>query len=58
MLSGNESSALTVTLPITGQEEAVKGIVEKVKQGPLLGMFGPSKVNVLKLNMALDEKAD
>ena len=39
-------------------EEAVKAIVEKVKQGPLLGMFGPSKVNVLKLNMALDEKAD
>lgn len=39
-------------------EETVKNIVEKVKQEPLLGMFGPSKVNVLKLNMALDESAN
>ena len=39
-------------------EEQVKNIVEEVKQDPLLGLFGPSKVNVLKLNMALDEKAN
>ena len=29
-------------------------LVDRYTQGPLLGIFGPSKVNVLKLNIALD----
>lgn len=33
----------------------VQSLVETHIQKPLLGMFGPSKVNVLKLNIALDE---
>jgi len=36
-------------------EEAVKAIVEKQIEKPLLGLFGPPKVNVLKLNVALDK---
>lgn len=35
--------------------EAVKAIVEKHVEKPLLGMFGTSRVNVLRLNVALDE---
>jgi K+-transporting ATPase ATPase C chain len=30
-------------------------LVNEHTEGPLLGIFGPSKVNVLKLNVALDE---
>jgi len=36
-------------------EEAVKAIVGKQIEKPLLGFFGPSKVNVLKLNVALEK---
>ncbi|MBC7418385.1 MAG: potassium-transporting ATPase subunit KdpC [Pedobacter sp.] len=36
-------------------EKAVSDLVVQNTQGPLLGMFGPSSVNVLKLNLALDE---
>lgn len=37
-------------------EEAVRKIVDEQTEGPLLGWFGPaSRVNVLKLNVALDE---
>ncbi len=35
-------------------EEKIKALVEEHTQKPLAGMFGPSKVNVLKLNVALD----
>lgn len=35
--------------------QAVKAIVEEHVEKPLLGMFGTSRVNVLKLNVALDE---
>lgn len=35
--------------------EKVKSIVDANVQKPLLGLFGTSKVNVLKLNVALDE---
>ena len=35
--------------------EQLNTIVESHTEGPLLGLFGPSKVNVLKLNVALDE---
>ncbi len=35
--------------------ETVTRIINKEKQHPLLGMFGPSKVNVLKLNIELDQ---
>lgn len=36
-------------------EDQVKAIVEKNIEAPLLGMFGPEKVNVLKLNLALEK---
>ncbi|SMD12369.1 potassium-transporting ATPase subunit KdpC [Pedobacter nyackensis] len=36
-------------------DRAVAELVVKNTVGPLLGMFGPSVVNVLKLNLALDE---
>lgn len=35
-------------------EEQVRGIVEEATRKPWLGLFGTSKVNVLKLNVALD----
>lgn len=39
-----------------GMNEAdVKSIVDKTMEGPLLGLFGTPKVNVLKLNIALEE---
>lgn len=41
-----------------GMEEcAVRSLVDQAVEKPLLGMFGTEKVNVLKLNIAL-EKAD
>jgi len=36
-------------------EETVKAILDKQIQKPLLGLFGPAKVNVLKLNVALEQ---
>lgn len=36
-------------------ENQVATLVEKSIERPLLGLFGPAKVNVLKLNVALDE---
>lgn len=36
-------------------EEQVKAIVDKNIEEPFLGLFGTTKVNVLKLNVALDE---
>jgi len=36
-------------------ERKVAELVIKNTTGPLLGLFGPSSVNVLKLNLALDE---
>ncbi|MES2456423.1 MAG: K(+)-transporting ATPase subunit C [Bacteroidota bacterium] len=36
-------------------ERKVAELVVKNTQGPLLGLFGPTSVNVLKLNLALDE---
>lgn len=35
--------------------EQVNKIVDDNTAGPLLGLFGPAKVNVLKMNVALDE---
>jgi K+-transporting ATPase ATPase C chain len=35
-------------------EEKIKALVEEHIQKPLAGILGPSKVNVLKLNIALD----
>ena len=36
-------------------EKIVAELVAKHTEGPLLGLFGPSTINVLKLNLALDE---
>ncbi|HAL83506.1 MAG TPA: potassium-transporting ATPase subunit C, partial [Mucilaginibacter sp.] len=30
-------------------------IITDYTEGPVLGLFGPAKVNVLKMNVALDE---
>lgn len=35
-------------------EEKLNALVDRYTQGPFLGIFGPAKVNVLKLNIALD----
>ena len=36
-------------------EEQIKNVINTQTEKPLLGLFGPSKVNVLKLNIALDQ---
>jgi K+-transporting ATPase ATPase C chain len=36
-------------------EERVAALVDKCMERPLWGIFGPAKVNVLKLNIALDK---
>ena len=36
-------------------EEKLNALVDRYTQGPLLGIFGPARVNVLRLNIALDE---
>ncbi len=36
-------------------EAKINALVNDHTDGPLLGLFGPSKVNVLKLNVAVDE---
>ena len=36
-------------------ETALEHLVEANVSSPLMGLFGPSKVNVLKLNIALDQ---
>lgn len=39
-----------------GMKEAdVKAIVDNMVEQPLLGIFGPAKINVLKLNVAMEE---
>ena len=37
--------------------EKVMALVNANTEGPLLGLFGPEKVNVLKLNVALEKAA-
>jgi potassium-transporting ATPase KdpC subunit len=37
------------------KEEQVKALIIKNTTTPFLGMFGPSKINVLQLNLALDQ---
>ncbi len=36
-------------------ESKLIALIDRQTEGPFLGMFGPSKVNVLKLNIALDK---
>lgn len=36
--------------------EALQALVDECTEAPLLGLFGTPKVNVLKLNVALDER--
>lgn len=38
-------------------EEQVRAIVDKIVEKPLWGLFGTEKVNVLKLNIALEENS-
>ena len=35
-------------------EKELYDLIDKTKEGPLFGLLGPGKVNVLKLNIALD----
>ena len=43
-------------LPEDYLKRQVKAIVDEQVKGPFLGLFGPGdRVNVLKLNVALDE---
>ena len=38
-----------------GMKEAnVKAVVDSMIEKPLLGIFGPAKINVLKLNVAME----
>jgi len=37
------------------QEKALYELIDKIHEKPLLGFIGPDKVNVLKLNIALDD---
>ncbi len=39
-------------------ESKLNALVDEHTDGPLLGFLGPSKVNVLKLNIALDELSE
>ncbi|HLZ87108.1 MAG TPA: potassium-transporting ATPase subunit C, partial [Puia sp.] len=34
--------------------DKLKDLVDRYTDGPLLGLFGPAHVNVLRLNLALD----
>ena len=36
-------------------EDLLSKLIDTHTEGPVLGLFGPSKINVLKLNIALDE---
>jgi K+-transporting ATPase ATPase C chain len=38
-------------------EDKLQALVDRYTERPLLGLFGPEKVNVLKLNVALDQGA-
>jgi K+-transporting ATPase ATPase C chain len=35
-------------------EKELYDLIDKIKEGPLFGCLGPGKVNVLKLNVALN----
>lgn len=37
------------------EEEALNNLITENTEGSLLGLFGPSKINVLKLNISLDK---
>lgn len=36
-------------------EEVLDKLIDKQTEGPVFGLFGPTKINVLKLNIALDK---
>ncbi len=38
-------------------EDQLNALVDRYTEKPLLGIFGPAKVNVLKLNVALDKES-
>ena len=46
----NRVAAVRHTTPVV-----IQNLVQQFTEKPLLGMFGPSKINVLKLNLALDQ---
>lgn len=39
-------------------EQKIADLIDKNTEKPLFGLFGPSKINVLKLNLALDNLKD
>ena len=56
-------NALEIQVPriakLRGLEEpALMELIQEKTEKPLLGMFGPEKVNVLELNLALDDMAN
>ncbi|HWV29825.1 MAG TPA: K(+)-transporting ATPase subunit C [Dyadobacter sp.] len=53
--AGAKVQALRIAKVRGLSEKAVGDLIEKHTDGPLLGLFGPSHVNVLKLNLALDQ---
>ena len=53
--AGAKVQAARVAKARVMSEQQVLALVDAHTEKPLLGLFGPSKVNVLKLNVALDE---
>ncbi len=43
-----------IAISTNRSEKELYDLIHKLKEGPLFGMFGPEKVNVLKLNIALN----
>ena len=41
---------------LSGDSETLRRLIEDLTEPPTFGVFGESRVNVLKLNLALDEK--
>lgn len=54
-LEGAEMQVKRIAAVRMLDEKKVANLIEKNTDKPLLGLFGPSTVNVLKLNLALDE---
>ena len=53
-VKGAQAQAQRVATARGMEPGSVMKLIDDNTEGPLLGLFGPSKVNVLKLNLALD----